>query len=694
MALALLLWIAAQSVPKALVEPGSDDRLSSMLFCLGVTSFIFFAAANVCFCVRQPALSTFGDLPMAAQPVPSRTWLGLALILVCGLTYLSVSAISRHNAWLTFTSDLGVMDQTLWNTAHGRLLVHSVDKARPEFRPFSGRVELMYLPISLLYWIYSNPRTALFAQALFVALGAFPLFLLAREKLESNGAALVCCIAYFLHPAIQGVCLHSIHGNTLAIPFLLFAFYAMEKRNGRMFLVSGLLSLACREDVGFVLALMGLYAAWRWRGNASLTRRGLWVFVGCILYVAAALIVLPRFSHVSSGLAGETQQREMLGHLKTGMLGMLKTFALNPRLIVVELFTWENALYLFALLAPLGFLSLLTPSVLLTIVPALFLHLISGWVLMKNYQTQYPATFLPAILVAALMAMSEVIRRLRMSTRRMTVWLGVLLIGSGVFYQRTFALPAVTRGFWDAEHIRAMAGAVRQLPRDASVTVSQHLGPRVSRRERFYGEESPGRAEYVIRDLHEPFLWEPVLGDSVIYLMDPCQHLIFSDRGYGVIRYSDGVVTLRQGADHAQGLKTLFTLPATPRGATRFSSNGLELLDAQLIPRRAANGGFIEVALKWRAGTPREIVPEIRLICQGDNDAYSINHLPAFGHLPMTLWNSSHAVVDRFYLRVNRKELDSSYRLFVDGVTTDTKVGELSAIPTSAYHLGDVRLEQ
>jgi len=62
--------------------------------------------------------------------------------------------------------------------------------------------------------------------------------------------------------------------------------------------------------------------------------------------------------------------------------------------------------------------------------------------------------------------------------------------------------------------------------------------------------------------------------------------------------------------------------------------------------------------------------------------------------LPMTLWNSSHAVVDRFYLRVNRKELDSSYRLFVDGVTTDTKVGELSAIPTSAYHLGDVRLEQ
>jgi len=681
----LLLWLPSASTDAA---ADLDYRARAMLFALGALCLIIFGAVSVSLWIRgEKANVSFAAI---ASHVKIESWLVLGLIFGSGLFYLSASAISRHEAWLTFTADLGVMDQTLWNTAHGRLLTHTVDAARPEFRPFSGRVELMYLPVALLYRLYSDARTALFAQALFVAGGVFPLFLIARKIWQSETAALVFAFAYILHPAIQGVCLHSIHGNTLSIPFLLLSLYGIEKRNARQFLAGSALALACREDVGFVLAPIALYAWWRWRDDSSLARRGLWVCAFCAVYIAFTLIILPMLSHTASGLASETvRQREMLGHLKAGMVGMVKTFARKPQLIPVELFTWENAFYLFVLLAPLGFYSLLAPALLLTITPALALHLISGWVLMKNYQSQYPATFLPVIFVAATMGGAWLAKRGHIETHhhRKETALLTLLAGAGLFCQRFFGAPVIVPHFWDSKHIAAMEFSLARVPRDASITVSQHLGPHASQRERFYGEESPGKAEFVIYDSHEPFLWERVTGKPEVFLMDPHGAQVFSDRGYGVVRCIDGVVTFRRGADYYQGLRRLFTLSASPPIGQKLTIENLQLVEARLQPRKAAHGGFVEVILTWRVQRTPKSIPLVRLWCQTGDSVNMWDHQVIFGHLPLHLWGEGSLIRDRFYIRFNQENPAGECRLYVDRAVP-SHCGSRAGIPSTAHFIG------
>jgi uncharacterized membrane protein len=52
-------------------------------------------------------------------------WL-LVLVLAYAVTF-SVLSILKHNNFYSFTFDLGIMSQVLWNTAHGRFFELSLD---------------------------------------------------------------------------------------------------------------------------------------------------------------------------------------------------------------------------------------------------------------------------------------------------------------------------------------------------------------------------------------------------------------------------------------------------------------------------------------------------------------------------------------------------------------------------------------
>ena len=67
------------------------------------------------------------------------------------------------------------------------------------------------------------------AQAVAVALGALPVYWLARKHLGSERAALGFALAYLLYPPTQWLTLNEFHPVALACPLLLFAFWYLDE---------------------------------------------------------------------------------------------------------------------------------------------------------------------------------------------------------------------------------------------------------------------------------------------------------------------------------------------------------------------------------------------------------------------------------------------------------------------------------
>ena len=175
------------------------------------------------------------------------------------IALFSTLTILKHEAFETTAFDLGNLDQAVWNTSHGRILrltnIEGVDTR------LAHHVEPILLPISLLYILYSGPQTLLILQTVVIALGAFPVFWLARERLKSDLAGLSFSAAFLLFPALEAANMFDFHAATLAPSFLLFAFYYLERRRYKVFLLFALLAMACKEEIPLLICMMGLYLA-------------------------------------------------------------------------------------------------------------------------------------------------------------------------------------------------------------------------------------------------------------------------------------------------------------------------------------------------------------------------------------------------------------------------------------------------
>ncbi|MGD8599156.1 MAG: DUF2079 domain-containing protein, partial [Anaerolineae bacterium] len=103
------------------------------------------------------------------------------------VAFFGVLTIQQHNAFQTTAFDLGNVDQAVWNTRHGRLF-HMTNIEGLTNR-LGTHVEPILLPLSLLYFVWSDPRLLLFVQTGVIALGAWPVYLLAKRKLDEAGVA-------------------------------------------------------------------------------------------------------------------------------------------------------------------------------------------------------------------------------------------------------------------------------------------------------------------------------------------------------------------------------------------------------------------------------------------------------------------------------------------------------------------------
>src|SRR5262245_37328694 len=85
------------------------------------------------------------------------------LILAYGVLFSALS-IQRHRAFLTNASDLGQIDQAIWNSLQGRPLEATRRTGEQSVR-LTDHVEPIFIPLSAVFLLYDNVEALLIVQS-------------------------------------------------------------------------------------------------------------------------------------------------------------------------------------------------------------------------------------------------------------------------------------------------------------------------------------------------------------------------------------------------------------------------------------------------------------------------------------------------------------------------------------------------
>ncbi len=317
-------------------------------------------------------------------------------------------SILRHRAFATGRYDLGNMVQTVWNTAHGNILQMTSGDGRQISR-LAAHFDPILAAFAPLWWLWPSPELLLTAQAIAVALGALPVYRLARKHVGGDRAGLGFALVYLLYPATEWLTLNEFHPVALACPFLLFAFWYLDEDRLLPFTVFAVLAMTTKEEIGLVVAGFGLWYALKRRRRAGAAIAAAGVAVSAI----AVAVVVP---HFNSGADSTFYGRYDAIGGSAG--GIARTAVTHPWRIVAEAFQGGDLHYLLHLLLPLGLLFAAAPLVLVAALPELALNQLSATSTQTSIHFHYTAGAIAPLVIAAVLGSAALARRFPAQGRR------------------------------------------------------------------------------------------------------------------------------------------------------------------------------------------------------------------------------------------------------------------------------------
>ena len=411
-------------------------------------------------------------------------------------------SILRHRAFNTGRYDLGNMVQTVWNTAHGHFLQMTSGDGRQISR-LAAHFDPILAAFAPLWWIWPSPEMLLAVQAVAVALGALPVFWLAKKHLGSERGGLAFALVYLLYPATEWLTLNEFHPVALACPLLLFAFWYLDEDRLVPFALFAALAMTTKEEIGLVVAGFGLwYGIRRRRWKAA----GIVIAAGVLVSAIAIGVVIP---HYNDGADSSFYGRYDAIGGSAG--GIAKTVVTHPWRLFEQAFQTRDVHYLLELLLPLALLPFCAPLVLLAAVPELGLNTLSATTTQTSIHFHYVAGAVAPLVAAGVLGAAWTGRR---SPARAGA---VALAAVAVALVANYKLGAVPlwgevpggEDFQKADwrvtaHDHAAAKAVSLVPPGVVVSATNVLGAHLSARHRVLSLPKLGDATWVAADETRP----------------------------------------------------------------------------------------------------------------------------------------------------------------------------------------------
>ena len=415
---------------------------------------------------------------------------------------LAALAVLQHRAFWTGRFDVGNLGQAVWSTAHGDFL-SVTGLTGTQISRLGAHFDPILAAFAPLWWLWPDASLLLVCQSGAVATGAIPVYLLGRRHLESDWAAAGIALAYLLHPATQWLVLDDFHPVAFATPLLLWGFWFLD--TGRLVPFAVVAGAACltKEQIGLVVAAMGLWYALR----PSCRRAGLSIAVaGTVVSLVALGFVVPHYAP-GGGSPFEGRYSSVGGSPR----GIAETAVTDPGTIVGELTDGRDLAYLADLLLPLLALPLLAPLTALTAAPELLLNLLSDTRTQTSIHFHYTAGALPGLFVAAVLGAARLRRRFAWARRPegravvvSTVVAGLLLGPLPLWSRVPFGSDLGTHEHIVGAHAGVARRALGLIPPDAPVSATNTLGAHLSERHRVFSFPVLREAQWVALDRTRP----------------------------------------------------------------------------------------------------------------------------------------------------------------------------------------------
>lgn len=366
-------------------------------------------------------------------------WASL-LAMVAGYAVL-LSYLSNLRAENLYTAswDLGINQQLLWTTAHGRLLYETADvsffNAHSYLQVHSTYVAFAVAP---LYAAAPNQLTLFVLQSTVFALSAVPLYYFARQVLPRPWQRLAMVALYLTSFAVISGLFYDFHWESfLPLEFLVF-FLLVRRSRILLSLIPLALGTMTLEVFPFLAGGVLLFflaeraEALRWDWRRSLYDPRIRALVGVAVLSLAAYVAVRGFQYVVvPGVLGVPSSTG------GGPGGIGSTIGWSANLASLA----SSSTYWLLLLATFAFLPLLAPRYLILSIPWFVYSVFVAPGFSRNFGEAYPLVTVAPLALAAIAGLSSL--RRSETTSRTPAMLLALLCGLMVGYT---AIASISEG--------------------------------------------------------------------------------------------------------------------------------------------------------------------------------------------------------------------------------------------------------
>ena len=408
------------------------------------------------------------------------------------LTVLKLQALGMH-AW-----DFGIYLQAVHTTAtSGKLFYTTVElpytiTAIPPGTQFSIHFSPILFLIVPIYALFQTPVTLLVVKSIAIAIGAIPVFVLAKKALGKHIWGLFFAGGYLLYSAVHAINWYDFQPQSFFPTLVLFTILFIELRKNKMALVFSVLSMSSVEIAPFFIIALGLsYLAVRRKPLFELLRHrkftALLKSLPVALILAAAvwlgLLFLTNalFGWQTASFHPSVQRRFLIGD--------------SSNLWSALSYDWQTKLlFVVLLLGSFAFFSLLDPILLFPGGLWIFYSVLSTYLPYYSISFHYPSFAIPFIVTSSIFGLKKIYDPLKKQRTKVIAFVlccafGLASIASspiGPFrlgnhhWSQPFGIPTITL------HDQYVHDLVDLIPANASVLTGNDLFPLVAQRPNAY----------------------------------------------------------------------------------------------------------------------------------------------------------------------------------------------------------------
>lgn len=387
----------------------------------------------------------------------------LAWMIGASALILFLSSSLRHLLFNSTGWDLGIYDQVVYLMSQGQPPISSF----LQMHHLGNHGAFSVYLVALLYKIYPTVYWLLLIQATALALGALPIWHLARLAGLREGQALAMSAIYLLYPVIFNANLFDFHPEVMAIPVIAGAVLAARLGRVGWFSLAIVFILGCKAALSLTVMAIGF---WLLVFEKKRLCGAIALVAGISWFLIVTQIIIPTFSGEQAAAVSR------YSYLGDSVLEIAKNLLFKPVPIFKVLFSLDNLKYLILLLAPVIWgLSPQNLTPLVPAVPALTLNLLADYQPQKDIVAQYSLPIVPFLILAVIATLAQGRGWLR-SPRTMVLWSLIFFLGLARWsYFFTKYLP--TLDTWQATR-----EAIALIQTKQGVYTTNEIAPHLSER--------------------------------------------------------------------------------------------------------------------------------------------------------------------------------------------------------------------